>query len=54
MKNDIIKIVSFFFLFLMICKCEFIEESKNKGKCIYMLSESSVINFYHLKSKNDS
>lgn len=54
MKNDIIKIASFFFFFLIICKCDSIEENKNFGKCIYMLSESIAINFNHLKTKNDS
>ena len=57
MKNDIENIMlSIFIIFLTtgICKCEEkIKDPKNFGKCIFMISDSAVLNFNNLKSLND-
>ena len=57
MKNDIQNfMLSIFIIFLTteIYKCEEkIKNPINLGKCIFMISDSAILNFNNLKSLND-
>lgn len=51
--NNITNII--FLLLITLCHCEYdIKDNETcKGKCIFMLSDSSAFNFHSLKSKED-
>lgn len=58
MKNDIQKfMLSIFIIFLTAetykCEEKIKDPNSNCGKCIYMISDSAILNFYNLKSLGD-
>ena len=43
----------FFTIFILEIACEIKNNTKTKGKCIFLLSNSSAYNFHFLKNEED-